>query len=181
MKKQEMPPVPVETVSAVEVDDSSLGESIITEIQERPSTAKRGDRIRSVLSEEEIEEVRAKARKQIEAEKVKHAKDKLLQQELAKLKSEEGVGGVEDDMVRIPISLPVFTDCIKINGKPYYHGVTYDVPRHIARTLQDQMFMCHKHQAKEIRGIKMAEFYRSPRQTVLGAGGAVQNGPQRSG
>lgn len=167
----------IETVANVEIE--SVSQQAGPQITELTVSAIKGeDRIKSVLSDDEIEAVKKEARKSIEKDKKDHARKRLLAEEIAKLRVAEGVGGVEDDMVNILIDTAIFANSITLDGKKYWHGATYTVPRHVARSLSDIMFRGKRHQAVDVKGEKLAEFYRSPRQTVInGRSGVIINAP----
>ena len=141
-----------------------------------------------ILTKAEIEQARATARKRLEAERKKAAMKAVEEEETLRLQVEEGmtVGGPADDMVTIIIDVPRFAACdrvstgLAINGRPYRHGETHTVPRHVADTLRSMMFMCWQHEQREIRGDRWAEAYRPPHLTHINHG-AVLNPPASRG
>jgi len=111
-----------------------------------------------LLTADEIEGAKAKARTKVEAERKKAALARIEAEETDRLKVEEGlVTGDEakDEMVNITIDLPEYATDIKINMRPYWHGHTYLVPRHVADTLREQMAASNRHQM-EIEGKGLA-------------------------
>jgi hypothetical protein len=115
----------------------------------------------ALLTEAEIEDIRAKARAEIMGDKRTKLKAEILAAEKQRLKNEEGLttgNGHQDEIVSITIDLAPFAPHVNINGKCYYHGRTYPVPRHVADTLRDQMFMTWKHQ-NQIDGKDLNQFY----------------------
>lgn len=114
-----------------------------------------------LLSEAEIAAIRAQARAEIMADKRGKLKQELLAAEKQRLKNEEGLttgNSHMDEVVSISIDLAPYAPYININSQCYYHGRTYQVPRHVADTLRDQMFQTWKHQ-NQIDGKDAASFY----------------------
>lgn len=93
-------------------------------------------------------EAQGKARKRLEAERTKAAMKFVEDQETDRLRLEEGlvVGGIADEMVNIIVDLAEYADRIVINHKPYFHGRTYAVPRHVADSMREIMFNTFRHQ-----------------------------------
>lgn len=130
-----------------------------------------------ILSAAEIDKIRKEAREKLLSEKKSAAKADLLAKEIQRLKNEEGLvtgNSHADEMVSITIDLPTFAPNIIINMRPYWHGHTYTVARHVAETLRAQMFTSWKHQ-NEIDGKSLADFYATRRLAEIGkvAKGAV--------
>lgn len=114
-----------------------------------------------LLTVAEIDDIRAKARAEIMADKKGKLKQDILAQEKLRLQREEGLttgNGHQDQIMSLTIDLAPYAPYININGQCYYHGRTYQVPRHVADTLRDQMFMTWKHQ-NQIDGKDAAQFY----------------------
>jgi hypothetical protein len=122
-----------------------------------------------ILSAKEVEAIKAEAKAKILAERKSAAKADLLARETQRLKNEEGMVtglGHQDEIVNITIDLPTFAPSININMRPYWHGHTYPVPRHVAETLRDQMQNCWRHQ-NQIDAKDLASFYASRRVTEM--------------
>lgn len=122
-----------------------------------------------ILTNKEVEEIRAQARKEIADTRKRNAKSQFLEAEKARLLTEEGLTtglGPKDQMVRITIDLSEYAANIVINHKVYWHGQTYTVPRHVAETLREIMFRTHLHQ-NEIDGKGLRSFYQRHRDTEL--------------
>lgn len=100
-------------------------------------------RLHPILTNAEVLEAQASARRKVLAEQRKNAMRQVEEAEIARLRREEGLtgaAGVQNDMVSITLDLPSWVPYISINmteGVPYYHGFTYTVPRHVAATLMD--------------------------------------------
>jgi hypothetical protein len=130
-----------------------------------------------ILSAAEIKAIKEEAKKKILDERKSAAKLDLLTRETQRLKNEEGLvtgNSHADEMVTITIDLPTFAPSIVINMRPYWHGHTYTVARHVAETLRAQMFTSWKHQ-NEIDGKSLGDFYATRRIAEIGkvAKGAV--------
>lgn len=115
-------------------------------------------RIATKLSDAAKAELTERARKKVHAEIARKESDAFLDAELARLRKEAGVdkpglGGVNDDIVSIRIDLGDPDDgmadqWIQLDmphGMRYRHGHTYEVPRHIANVLNEQMFRLMLH------------------------------------
>lgn len=103
-------------------------------------------------------ELTERARKKVQAEIAKKESDAFLEMELKRLRAEAGLdrpglGGANDDIVTVRIDLGDPSDqtadpYIQLDmphGKKYHHGMTYEVPRHIANVLNDQMYRLMLH------------------------------------
>lgn len=114
-----------------------------------------------VLTDAEVLDIRAKARADIMADKKGKLKQDMLAAEKQRLLREEGLttgNGHQDEILSITIDVAAYAPYININGQCYWHGRTYQVPRHVADTLRDQMFMTWKHQ-NQIDGKDANAFY----------------------
>lgn len=114
-----------------------------------------------LFTQKELDDIKAQARKEIMADKKAAAKKSMLAEEKVRLQREEGLttgNSHADEIVSIHIDLAPYAPSILVNGTPYWHGMTYPVPRHIAASLQDTMFMTWKHQGT-IKGEALSEFY----------------------
>ncbi len=138
------------------------------------------DRLHPILSNEEVETLRARARTQLEAEQKKSAEKQFLAEETQRLRREEGlsVGGAKDEMVSIKLDLAPHSACLNVDGRPYWHNQTYELPRHIADSLREQMQRGWQHQ-NQIEGKTTTEFYQRAKETHITATGGVKNSPVR--
>lgn len=128
------------------------------------------------LTEKEIADVKAKARADVERMRKDAAKKSLLEQEIERLKMEEGLvsgaGGAADDMVSITVDLYEGAPSININGRPYWHGHTYTVPRHMADSMREVMF--RNWDQERIRlGQDLKGFYAQGKRTAVSPVGIV--------
>lgn len=123
-----------------------------------------------ILSAAEIAKIRAEAKEKILSERKSAAKADLMSREIQRLKNEEGLvtgNRYADEIVTITIDLPTFAPNIVVNMRPYWHGHTYTVARHVAESLRAQMFTSWKHQ-NEIDGKSMTDFYATRRIAEIG-------------
>lgn len=121
-----------------------------------------------LLSRDEVRAARAKAVAKYTADQKKLALEALVERELQKLRGPAGLvtgDAVKDEMVKFTIDLPEFAPYVSINGRPYFHSFTYDVPRHVADTLRNQCALAHNHQL-EIDGKGLTEKMRRPQEPV---------------
>ena len=138
------------------------------------------ERLHPVLSNAEVEEIRLEARAKLEKERQAAARKALLQEETERLRMEEGLvtGGEADEMVDITIVLAQHSDRLLVNMRPYWHGHTYRVPRHVANSFREMMYRGERHE-NEIRGNSLATFYQKNRDTTLSPVKGVRNSPRR--
>ena len=131
------------------------------------------------LTPEEIDEIKAKARKTLEKERKQHAKDDLFERELKRLQDEEGfsTGGVGDQMVSITIDLYPGADRIVLDSKPYFHAQTYAVKRKVADTLREIMWRGWD-QERIRKGESLRDLYGNPRHTTLSSLVGARNAPR---
>lgn len=139
-------------------------------------------RLHPILSNEQVAAAREKARQKIERERELAAIRQVEDEEVARLRREEGlVSGVtsEDELVWVTIDVPEWVPWIATNGHPYWAGYPYQVPRHVARTLQEQMQNAWRtHDSAD--GKSLADMFKSRRATnINGATGAIHNAPAR--
>ena len=87
-----------------------------------------------ILSAEEKQEARARAREHV----LKKRKDKAIDQYFeAAVKAEETALSPTDRLTDFVVDLPEFTYLIKIDGRDYYHGCSYRVPVRQADSMRD--------------------------------------------
>lgn len=133
-----------------------------------PSTIVDDDEDVGILTESEKEKIRNEVRAKLKLERHKSALAQFRAEEERRLRMEEGmtVGGVKDDMVTITLDLAKHSSCIMIDMRPYWHGQTYTVPRHLADSLAEMQFRGWGHQY-EIDGKSRYDFYQSIRETTI--------------
>ena len=141
-------------------DPVDLAADMFGEDPDAPSTAY------PELTNRELDEIRAKARKTVADDLKAEQKALALKQEIAQAKREAGMSGfdLKTDMVNIHVDLPEYcanakdVGAIRIDGRVYTHGFTYTVPRHQADSIRDQMYRAWLHQ-RDIDGKSLAQFY----------------------
>lgn len=125
---------------------------------EEAAVSVKEEKIRTKLSATMRAEITERARKKVQAEVADREAKAFLEAELQRLRAEAGVdkpglGGANDDIVKIRIDLGDNDDgtadpYIQLDmpyGAKYYHGVTYEVPRHVANVLNEQMYRLMLH------------------------------------
>jgi hypothetical protein len=110
-----------------------------------------GHDLHPLLTNSEVLDIRAQARDAVLAKQKAAAKKDLLARETRRLAEEEGVSGATgnpelDEPVTISLDLAEHSANIVVNGRPYWHGHTYTVPRHIANSLAEIQFRGWDHQ-----------------------------------
>jgi len=142
-------------------------------------------RLHPILSNVEVIAAQAEARAMLVAERKSSATKDLIERETVRLRIEEGLvtgDGAKDEMVSITLDLAEHAISggaaggITLSGRPYYHGFTYTVPRHIADTLREIMSRGHGHQ-NEIEGKGRAELFKRPYATDLSPIKGFTNAP----
>lgn len=127
----------------------------------------------SILTDEDIV-----AAKKVAAENVHKAlRDaelkRIVAEEEDRLRKVEGqrTGKADmDETVKVFIDLAEFSDRITLSFTDYFHGHSYDVPRHVANSLREVMQRTHRHQM-EIDGKSLDEMYRRTAPVALSPGG----------
>jgi hypothetical protein len=122
----------------------------------------------SLLTDAEKAEIRQQALDDVIAEKRRDAKKTLLEQEKARLSGRSGLktgDPQKDELVTIEINIPEFCPYLWINmphGQKYFHGTRYQVPRHVAKQLDEMQARAWDHE-REIQGQKKRDYRkRSP-------------------
>ena len=118
-----------------------------------------------LLSDEDIAEIRAKAREQVETDRKKQAKEELKSRFL---KEERHRSDPDEELIALTIDLPGFADRVTIDGVVYMQGVTYRFPKSQYNSICDQMSMSWRHEAQT--GGANRDAYRKPRTTALRPG-----------
>lgn len=135
-----------------------------------------------LLTRREVMDVQAQARSDLIAKQRANAKKALLASETLRLAQEEGLttgSSINDQPVSITLDLAEHSDRIVINGRPYYHGYTYTVPRHIADNLAEIQYRGWKHQ-DEIDGKDLVQHYQRQRLTTMSqVTGVAKNAPAK--
>lgn len=135
-----------------------------------------------ILTPEEVAAAKLKARQKIDRERRASALKLVEDQELLRLRIEEGLTtGVdtEDLQVWITIDLPDWSPNVAVNGMPYWHGHSYQVPKHVYRTLAEQIQNAWR--ANDLsEGKSLAQQFQKRRDTAInGRTGIADNAPRR--
>lgn len=133
-----------------------------------------------LLSAKEVADAKARARAKIEADAKKAAIKRIEEDETQRLRTEEGLvtgDSAKDEMVSLTLDLAEHSANIVINGRPYWHGHPYTVPRHVADSLREMQARGWRHQ-DEVDGKDLAQHYQRARATVVSAVRGVRNAPQ---
>lgn len=135
-----------------------------------------------ILTVQEQREAMAKGRARVTAEDRKAAMKAFEDQAVEMIRGKKGLttgDPVKDELVSISLDLAEHSNAIVLNGNAYWHGQTYEVPRHVADTIREIQSRGWNHQL-ELDGKGLSERYRAPHNTVFNAKtGAVKNAPQR--
>ena len=124
---------------------------------------------RSILTDKEIEEAKRVAKERVNKALKEAERERIIAEEMQRFRAEEGkrTGHVDlDEEVSVTIDLAEFASKITINGQDYWHGYTYQVPRHVYDTMRDIMFRGHLHQ-NALDGKDLATFYRKKAEPAL--------------
>lgn len=122
----------------------------------------------SIIGEERIKQLRAKAAEKVEKERKAAAEAQLLEQ----FENEERqVGGLDEPLVDITIDLAPYADRLMLDGVIYFQGQTKTVRESVAAVMCEMMQNTWRHQS-EIDG-KSENFYRKSRGQGVAANGGV--------
>jgi hypothetical protein len=124
----------------------------------------------SLLSKEDKASLRAEAQKSVLAEMEQEARDEYFRKELDKIRRSKTPAA---QYVHVMLDLAPFLPYVMIDGVQYFHGYGYDVERHRALVLYEQMQRSWQHQ-DEIDGRSRFNPYRRASNTVIGPRHAAQ-------
>jgi hypothetical protein len=116
-----------------------------------------------LLTKEEIARIEAKV-----AAEDKAAKKKQTEEQYAEFLRDQKrrAEDPQEEEFDILIDVAPYTDRIVIDGREFFHGVTYTVPRSLFESLRDIIFCSWK--AEEETGGANREFYKKPREIRIG-------------
>lgn len=137
----------------------------------------------SILTDEELAQAKATAKKRHEADLKKHAMELAVAEEMDRLDYEAQLaeGQRNNEMVTLTLDLPNLADRIVLDGRVFLHGFNHTVRRVQAETLLEMAQRLWHHQFREVEGKKLRDFYQTRRGTVLNGSGQTFNAPQRVG
>lgn len=127
--------------------------------------------IHPLLTPAEVLAARKKAQDRHLAGQKKAAMAAIEAQELEALQGPAGLvtgNATLDEMVDYTVMLPEFAPHIAINGRPYHHGHTYHVPRHVAQGLSEQCQRANHHEL-EINGRGIVDKLRQEKKPMVSA------------
>lgn len=101
-----------------------------------------------ILTDEEKDKLRAEAAKEVEAENKKRAKDEYKAAAKAVLNKKKLLSDApsEEGLEPVYVNLTSVSDCVRLDGKAYYHGRTYHVTPEVKAVLLDAMGQGQKHE-----------------------------------
>lgn len=109
----------------------------------------------AVLDEETRAQIRQKARDHVDKKRRDEAEAKFLAKSIREVEIEDRPTEQDEDVL---VDIPPFVAaeklggaCITLDGKMFFHGLTYTVPYSVARTLDDVMARSWEHE-REIHG-----------------------------
>jgi hypothetical protein len=122
----------------------------------------------SILDPKRVEELRVKARANVDKKRIAAAEAQLLEElEL----EEQRASGVIEPLVDINIDLAPYADRIMIDGVIYFQGQTKTVRESVASLMLEMMQATWRHQS--IVDGKPEDFYRRSRGQGVAANGGV--------
>ena len=136
------------------------------------------DRVRELkasyphLSDADILESLKEARAEVEEKRRQAAMDRIRAAERSRLRREEGltVGVAQlDEMVNLMVELEDWQNPVTLNGQPYYNGVEYPLPRHVAHQIAETMQWGRRLQRELDGKDSLTEFYRKSTATKFSA------------
>lgn len=125
----------------------------------------------SIIGDERIKALRAKAAEKVAKERTAAAEAQLLEQFE---KEERQQGGLDEPLEEIYIDLAPYADRLMIDGVIYFQGHTKKVRASVADVIREMMQATWRHQS--IVDGKPEDFYRRSRgQGVAANGGVISN------
>ena len=119
-----------------------------------------------LLTEQEREVIRQRAKTKIDARDKEEAMDRFLKAEMAKIDAELHPEA-EEQLVTFTPDLAIFADAIRFDGRVYHHGYTYQVPAHQLAQLLDIEYQTKRHQTEITNAGQSDVFYRRSRDMSL--------------
>jgi hypothetical protein len=126
----------------------------------------------ALLSDEDKQKLREKAKQRVETKRRETAEDAFLAEAI---RQEELSDKPQDQLEYILIDMAGHAPHIMLDGVQFFHGETYEVTRAQADTMREIIARGWAHE-EEIGGANR-DLYRKPRNTTLASSGAVRSGP----
>ena len=140
---------------------------------------KRAVDVDALLTPEKKAEISAKAKMKVEARDILDAEEAFLKSEMERVERERHPE-VFVEMREIRLDLALFADRVTLDGKVYYAGELYTVPKPVYDVLKEFERNTYRHDEEIKSGNTNDAFYRKERNTRLNwQTGAVTNGPTR--
>ena len=117
----------------------------------------------SILSEERKQELRAKAEAKVRAQQIVEAEDAFLAAEMDRQDRELHPETVHETR-ELRLDLALYADRVTLDGKPYYHGELYTVPKPVYDVLKECEARTWRHDDEIRSGDTNDAFYRKSRQ-----------------
>lgn len=125
---------------------------------------RRIDGSNELLSADEREAVREKAREHVKKARKEKVLDELL---AAAIKEEEREFEPQEQLEDFLVDLPEYTPCLKIDNVMYFHGLTYEVPYSKARSMADIQWRAWNHEREWKEGKSAYDANRRPLHMAL--------------
>ena len=116
----------------------------------------------SLFTQDELNKIAAEAEADVKAERKEETRAELLKRHKVLAKRQVDPN---EELISVQIDVPGFADRIVLDGYPYFHGQTVDVPRRVYNTLVDIMQSAHRHEAST--GNANRDQYRKPREVRI--------------
>lgn len=135
----------------------------------KPETSAPADM--TLFTADELEQLENEAKAEFELESKKEAQTAFKEETKRKLRQKvmfaAGKDAVGDDVEAVTIELAPHSPYISIDGRLYYHGLTYKFTQAQAQTIKDQMHRTWQHE-REVGGANMnaERGYRSLNQRI---------------
>jgi hypothetical protein len=128
-----------------------------------------------LLTEEDKTRIRAEAQAKID-ERAKLAAEKAYYEAQVEELERSRYPEIFEEKFDITLDLALYAQFVSLNGKRYYHGVKYTVPRSTYQTLKEQEQWTQRHEASLKSGDDYNTFYRRERalNTVKNDPNAIQ-------
>jgi hypothetical protein len=124
------------------------------------------------LTDEDIAKIEAEAKEAVYAERVRLAKEAYLRDAVAR---ERARTRPAERMWQYTVILPLQAEDIKIDGRMYVHGATYEVSQSEVQMLRHMVQKAWQHD-REVSGRRDENVYRKPQDRILSGKGMAAVG-----
>lgn len=118
------------------------------------------------LTVKEVEDAKARAKAKIDKLKKTKAIENIEKLEAQRLEAAENrITGVidKDEKIFVTLNLPDYAPCLTVDFFQYYHGQTYELPRHMVKSLKEMEARAWDH-SDEVDGKLDRNMYRKKRE-----------------